>query len=78
MTVHNLALEIYDALQPNAPLSAIEKRVWMLKCRNLSDNTVFDILKQEYSPDTEYVRKDDNPLIVVESLPDEYKKADWT
>jgi hypothetical protein len=77
--VRNLALDIYDTLQPNAPLKAIEKRVWMLKCRNIPDKTVFSIVKEEYAPETAVSQSfpSGGASIIVEYLPERFRRDDW-
>lgn len=77
--IHNLAVKFYETLQPDAPLSAIERRIWMLKCRNIRNETVFQILKEEYAPNASVPQPSEQTdiPIIVESLPDKYTRNNW-
>jgi len=69
-----LAITLINEYSVTAPLSAVEERVWMLKTRHMSDAQIRDIIINEFgASDT----ADDDPVIIVNDLPDEYQRSDW-
>ena len=73
--IKRLAINIIEDLSLNAPLPAVEERVWMLKTRHMSDAQVRDIISAEFGGEGDSTATD--PAIVVEHLPEEYDRASW-
>ena len=73
--IKRLAINIIEDLSLNAPLPAVEERVWMLKTRHMSDAQVRDIIRAEFGSNEDDATTE--PTIVVEHLPDEYTRSSW-
>lgn len=73
--VSRLATALFAKLDLNASLDVIEERVWTLKCYNMPDEDIADIIEMEYGVDTASQRTE---WAVVEVLPERFQREDWS
>lgn len=75
-----LAVSLHNQLNPNVPLSVVERRVWMLKCRHIPDKEIAGIIESELLNADGEIKQDDEDGIIVDELPDEWvvqSMDDW-